>query len=428
MPKVSASNGAAIPRRAARPISGLAVLMLIVALFAGSGASWAGSPVTVGNGVTVSVSQLNFLADSSAGSPDDNSPVGVASFSFDSTATQLVGPNGGAYLNLYTSTDGISYQWEIQNYFVQFDTSAEMLATVPTVQFDLGVPDGTPLSSISFQVSLASTATGSSSPSSPPPPPANPTPTQPSPGHFTTATAPLGTSSATLNPGAIDQKQALPLPDQPVYSASVTPQNYRVGGFNGGGSGARPQVGQWGGGANFAPRPVAWGAAAINQIPTVNEDNMGCAPAGIARSIRYMLNLKGAGGPTAQNIYNGLYGAMGTGANGTTGPNMVNGKANWAAANGYRINTGFVNAGQAMNILANGGDVEINISWPGGGHVAMITQIVRYADGSYQVSYIDDPVQGDGQAANQVHSYRVAANGQILGTNAWISGLLGETM
>jgi hypothetical protein len=36
--------------------------------------------------------------------------------------------------------------------------------------------------------------------------------------------------------------------------------------------------------------------------------------------------------------------------------------------------------------------------------------------------------QGDGQADNTVHTILVNGNGQILRTNAWVSGLLGETM
>ena len=194
--------------------------------------------------------------------------------------------------------------------------------------------------------------------------------------------------------------QKVPLPGQPVYNTTVTPVDYHTGGYNGGGTGSlgQPAFNAWGNGARPAGRPVAtaWVGGTVNTLPTVSEDWMGCAPAGVGRSIRYMLNNAGAGGPTAQQIYAGLYGAMGTGRNGTAPNNMVNGKANWATANGYGITTGWVNAGQAMNIIANGGDVEIALVWNGGGHVAMIVQIQQNADGSYQIWYIDDPRQGTG--------------------------------
>jgi hypothetical protein len=392
-----------------RPPLRLACALLVLAVLAGAGAGWAGNPVPIGQGVSVRFSQLNYLSDSPGGPPTNYSSVGEADFSFDSTATELL---SGVYLNVYTSTDGVNYQWEVQDLYLQVASSDELLTEAPGVHFDLGVADGTPLSSISFQVSLTSAPVGGSPPPPPPPPP---------PPHQGTALSAPVTAAGTAT-------AKLPLAGQPVYNANVTTQDYHVGGFNGGGSGARPAVGAWGGGGALAARPVAWAGAAYNQIPAINEDLMGCAPGGIARSIRYMLNLRRRGGPNAQTIYQGLYNAMGTGANGTTGANMVNGKANWAAANGLNINTGFVNVGQAMNILAGGGDVEINIAWNGGGHVAMIVQIVAYSNGTYQITYVDDPNQGNGAAENGLHTILVAANGQILGTNAWVAGLLGETM
>jgi hypothetical protein len=132
-----------------------------------------------------------------------------------------------------------------------------------------------------------------------------------------------------------------------------------------------------------------------------------------------MLNRRGLGGPTAQNIYAGLYAAMGTGAGGTTGPNMFNGKAAWARANGYRINTQFpVNTlPPVINALNNRGDVELNITWPGGGHVAMVTRIDQLPNGLLQITYIDDVQGGRGGAArpNQTHVIIVNPfNGAIL--------------
>jgi hypothetical protein len=405
---------------------GRVALLLVAAALLTAGAGWAGNFVSIGNGISVRFEQLNFLPDSSGGSPIENSSVGQADLAFDSTATELLGPSGGAYLNLYTSVNGGAYQLEVQDLFVEFDSSAQMLAMVPTVQFELGVADGSPISSVTFQASLTPTPQGGGvQPPPPPPPPGSPSPTMPSPSPGAAAAPATGLSGV----GSVTIGKAVPpLAGQPVYTTNVTPLNYVVGGFNGGGSGARPQVGVWGGNGALNARPIAWGGAAFNLIPAIDEDLMGCAPAGVARSIAYMTALKGRQGPAAQNIYQGLYNAMGTGANGTTGQNMVNGKANYAANNGLNINTGFVNANQAMNILANGGDVEINIGWQGGGHVAMIVQIVLYSNGIYQITYVDDGTQGDGQANNTVHTILVNANGQILGTNAWVSGLLGETM
>jgi len=418
MQDISRSGSARSALTGRRPI-GLALCILLLGFLAGAGSGWAGSPVPVGGGASVGFTQLNWLSDDQTAPPvAPNSEVGVATFTFNSSAAALlVGPSAGAYFNVYTSTDGVNFSWQVQNFFVQFSSSADLVSVAPTVQFGLGVPNGTPLSSLTFQVSETSAPVGGAPPPPPPPPPPGPQPG-------------MGAGTAGLTSVAV---QKVPLPGQPVYTASVTPADYHAGGFNGGGTGAlgQPAVGPWGNGGAVAARPVAWAAVgqALNALPAVSEDWMGCAPGGIARSIRYMLNLAGAGAnPTAQGIYGGLYNAMGTNRNGTTGANMVAGKAAWAAANGYGITTGWVNVGQAMNILFNGGDVEINIAWNGGGHVAMIVQIVQNANGTYQITYIDDPTQGDGIAANQLHTILVLPNGAIAGTNMWIGGFLGETM
>ena len=47
----------------------------------------------------------------------------------------------------------------------------------------------------------------------------------------------------------------------------------------------------------------------------------------------------------------------------------------------------------------------------GGGHAAMITDIVKFSDGSAMITYVDDPTQGDGMAKNQSHTIYVLANG-----------------
>jgi hypothetical protein len=396
---------------------------LILGVLAGAGSAWAGTTVAVGNGVSVSFTQLTWQADDPAAPPTaPNSEVGVATFNFDSSAaTQLVGSGAGAYFNIYTSTDGINFSWQVQNLFIQFVSTSDLTSLAPTVQFGLGVPNGTPLSSITFQISET---TGPVSAGSPPPPPS------PSPSPTPTTT----TKAAAIDSTGSVQKAVLPLPGQPVYTTSVTPVSYHTGGYNGGGTGAlgQPAFNAWGNGARPVGRPIAtaWVGGNVNTLPAISEDWMGCAPAGVARSIRYMLNNAGAGGPTAQQIYGGLYGAMGTGRNGTQPNNMVTGKGNWAAANGYGITTNWVNVGQAMNIIANGGDVEIALIWNGGGHVAMIVQIQQNADGSYQIWYIDDPQQGDGIAANQLHVITVLPNGIVAGTNGQVGvgGLLGETM
>lgn len=413
------------PRRAAAVSLRLAQV-LVLFLLCGVTAASAQSQIAIGGGIYVSFSQLTWLSDQSGQPPvAPSSHVGVATFSFDSTATQLVGSGNGAFVNLYSSSDGVTYNWEVQNLFFGFDTTDELVNAQPAVQFDLAVPNGTPLSSLSFQVSVTPAPVAS---------PSEPT-GSPAPTGQTGVTAQSGTASPPAAGEGTITKVALPLAGQPVYTAGVAAANYLVGGFNGGGSGALGApagLGAWGGGGQVAARPVAWAWVGQNlaNLPVVNEDVMGCAPGGVARSIRYMLNIRNQGGPNAQTIYGGLYQSMGTNGNGTTGANMVNGKANWAAANGYRINTGWVNAAGAMNTIAAGGDVEINLCWNGGGHVAMIVQIVQYANGWYQITYVDQTPQGQNTNVNNVHTILVSPTGVVAGTGGAVGvcGFLGENM
>ena len=91
---------------------------------------------------------------------------------------------------------------------------------------------------------------------------------------------------------------------------------------------------------------------------------------------------------------------------------------------------GVGSAGEAIDILNGGGDVEILINWTGGGgHVGMISSIVENEDGTYTITYIDDPEQEDGVAENEEVVIVVDANGDILsGGDGSIDGLLIETL
>jgi hypothetical protein len=114
---------------------------------------------------------------------------------------------------------------------------------------------------------------------------------------------------------------------------------------------------------------------------------------------------------------------------GTWVPDIVEGKQDYVDDNELPIETDLYgwpnNLGTVMNVLNNGGDIEIFISWRGGGgHVAMVVGMVQMADGSYQIYYIDDPEQGDGWAENELHVINVRPNGDF-GTG-WVDGFLVE--
>jgi hypothetical protein len=173
-------------------------------------------------------------------------------------------------------------------------------------------------------------------------------------------------------------------------------------------------------------------------LPAINEGTNGCAPAGVARSIEYMMENQGVSiDYSAQDIYDSLYGNMGTtAANGTaTAQDIADGKAQFASDTGLDIDTsleenGVGSIGDAMDTLNGGGDVEILIIWPdGSGHVAMISSIIDNGDGTYTITYVDDPDQGDGVAENEEVTITVDSDGNIIaGGSGHIHGLLIETL
>ncbi len=123
----------------------------------------------------------------------------------------------------------------------------------------------------------------------------------------------------------------------------------------------------------------------------------------------------------AQDIYGGLYGEMGTTPSGTSDPDMLAGKRRYAAKNHLPICTELVyNFAEwiwyAAMQLGQGADIEILISWTGGGgHAAMITSITVLPDGSAIITYVDDPTQGDGNAENKEHVIVVNPDGTFPG-------------
>jgi len=94
---------------------------------------------------------------------------------------------------------------------------------------------------------------------------------------------------------------------------------------------------------------------------------------------------------------------------GTGDSSILAGKNNYAAGKGLDIDSNIQYipdtpnlADRVKDILDAGGDVEALIAWSGGGgHAAMVTGIVCYGNGQFQISYVDDPEQGDGKAENE---------------------------
>lgn len=330
-------------------------------------------------GVRVEFSQLNWRGEGDRpGIPQ--SRVGTARFSFGPEAAALV-TGDGAFVNVVTAVPGGTRSWAVRNLFVRYPSPGHMAGSHPGVQFSLTTPNGLRVSSLSYSLTLTSTPL---------------------------TTPPAGTMTA----------------------AAVALQDYHTGGFNGGGSGLtlRPlTIGPWIGPAILPGGPTVTTNVPSDGIPAVDEDTNGCAPGSVARSIAYM-----TGDENVQDIYEDLYEDMETTEDGTEVDNMVSGKAAYAEANGLDITTNLNEDGlgsikEAMDTLANGGDVEIIIYWEGGGgHAAMVTSITDNGDGTYTITYVDDPNQGDGQAENEEHTITVNADGSFDGGT--VGGFLTETL
>lgn len=473
----------------------------VLALVATTGVPWAQPPV-LGPGVNVAFKQLDWLDDTGqvAGA---NSRAGVAEITFTSAAAGLAVGSDGAYLNLYTSIDGgTNFQLTVENLWVQFDDLSELLSGSYSALIDLGNADGTAVSEVRYQVSLthdpvdplvspsfAASRQGKSlgrlheieGPGShstdfttdfPEEPVVTDFPEEPVVTDYEIDLEEIFFQDAidhfndlTTNyeePAPAPTYGYAPLPSAPVY---IAPPVQHVGiGFGGFGGGGLVGFGQpprpvpfrpvWRPGPNVPPQPqpqppVRPGArpqplgAVLRPVPVVNESPMSCAPSAVARSIQYMLDVRGRQGPGAQAIMGNLHNLMGTSpVHGTSMQGILNGKAAFSNQNGLGIQTVFpANAGQAANTLNNGGDVELNIIWPnsrgrggcpGGGHVAMVTSITLLPNGNFQITYVDDSNQHDGQPRNDHHTLIVRPNGAIVSgfpcPGGVVAGLLAENM
>lgn len=390
------TSGTEISRRR---LIGLGAILLSSALFLGAGGPppQAQSP----EGIEVRFSQLNWL-ESKGKARFPQSRVGVAELSFRPEAAPLLVGEGG-FVNIVIQAPNGKAEWAVRNLFLRYKDERFMLGSEPGVQFDLTTPNGKRVPRLRY--------------------------------HLTFTREPLSDP-----------------PSGPLRRAPVALENYKVGG-------------RYGAGSEIAATPLmikAWGFSEVSEVeieigedastlvpvadlPEVQEDEDGCAPASVARSIRYMLENAGAEEPdSAQSIYESLYDLMNTNARiddageiirGTSDEDIVDGKQAYSDANGLDIDTtltGIGGIGNAMDILAGGGDVEVLITWfdengdPAGGHAAMIVSIVDLGNGYYQITYIDDADQTDNDPNNDTHVIVIGPDGSFNGGR--VDGLLMETM
>lgn len=316
------------------------------------------------------------------------SKVGVLRVRPDPEDLQLLADNGGGFINaLFAAEGGGDPQWSIQNLYLSYPNVDYMLGSSPAVQFDLGTENGVCVAAAGINVVLSAT--------------------------------PL---------------ESAPPPE--LVSSSVSVVDYHAGGRNHGGSGLSSipfTIGPWIGcslPSACTPSGLANTRVPSGDLPAVDEGENGCAPGSVARSIKYMM---GDDADPAQDIYDELYDDMGTDSEeGTTDQNMLDGKIGYTDSHGLPIRSQLIYWNQiggdlssVMDVLGRGGDVEMLISWiPDGGHAAMVKSIVQRDDGSYEITYVDDPTQGDGTAENEEHVITVDGNGDFPGGH--VDGFLVE--
>jgi hypothetical protein len=172
-------------------------------------------------------------------------------------------------------------------------------------------------------------------------------------------------------------------------------------------------------------RPPYWapkktGGVKAPLIPPIDEGKNECAPSSVARSLQYMAALNGEEVDDPQEMKDDLVDDMDTDPeSGTTVDNMLDGKNEYTEENDLPVSsevTYDLNLEEIIDVLNDGGDVEILIAWNGGGgHAAMVVDVVLHEDGSATITYVDDPCQGDGQAENETHTIHVDPDGNFEG-------------
>src|SRR6476646_5355200 len=153
-------------------VLGLATLTLIVILaLVASTVRGQGS----GAGVSINFTQLDWLNDDGT-LAYPYTQVGVAELSFDSSTAGLLAGSSGAFVNLYTSPDGVTYERSVENLFLQYSSSQDLLDAHPQLILGVGTKDGVPAGTLCYQVALTSDHMPAESPGPTPTPRPTPVP------------------------------------------------------------------------------------------------------------------------------------------------------------------------------------------------------------------------------------------------------------
>jgi hypothetical protein len=326
------------------------------------------------NGWTIGFDQIDWL-NNTGGYTDYQSDWGFGTFQLSSADAGLFqsGPFGYlAYLNITTTVPGGGTDnWAVQNMPLWFSSLGEMnMRTTYGLTFDLGITAG------SSRVNSL--------------------------GYYLT----------------IDSNPFASLPTGSQTAASVGVANWLFGGagdISGAGSSGNTGDSFPGMAVNFvgaSPGNPAVAGGSINvaqsNIVAVTEDPNGCVPGATTRSLFYLrsngiANFSGTVTNMYQTLVSNMNTSIGSNGTGTEYSNFLSGKSLWAKSNNVSIVTTSTNAVGALRSLTNGADVEAWINWvttnidgtlSTNGHLAFVSSLNVYSNGSYTIGIIDSAQNG----------------------------------
>ncbi|HXI85428.1 MAG TPA: PEP-CTERM sorting domain-containing protein [Verrucomicrobiae bacterium] len=350
---------------------------------------------TPARAATTTFDQISW-GDGIGGYQDQFSQWGQASVDFSIADAGSLAPFGSGYagwVNIVTSVPGgANNNWAVENMPVVFNSAGDLDGDLPfTYDFNLGQTDGIAVGSLSYSLTLT----------------AAPLSLQPSGSLTSAGVAGLTKVEGTTTSPGLEGSPASQFAQNTVgMAASVA--------------------------SALSSLSISNGAIRTSQtnIAVVTEQLNGCAPGAAARSIKYLQQMYPSLNVTqnAQQVYgtltnymNSFTGPASTNGGGTAVANFVSGKNLYFATNGLAIAPTVVttNFGQVISALNSTGDVEIGVSWAGGGgHCVFVTGVTTlYTNGApyrYVVNIIQDPNQGGNSVTNETDQYVFDTNGNML--------------
>ena len=286
---------------------------------------------------------------------------------FDAQDTAFLAANGGAYVNVSVQNSATNgWQWCARNLYHSYANVEDLTGSSPSALFTIGAVDGTPFGPTGVKVSVTSVPMAV--------PPGTPATLQ-LPGHRKVAY--FGHEVGTYGPG---EGGGVPGPLGP-FAGQSTPA---------------------------AVTSSVMILIPFEDIPEVKEEEGGCWPGSVTRSIQYMAMVNSAWVPDAQSMYNCLSGDMGCSSSGCSTSEALSGKASYcdglgftpcAIGGGLPISTELhpgpeqpIDWDYLMLKLWEGCDIELILDPKSGnvGHVAMITCITEMDDGTHQITVVND--------------------------------------